>query len=458
MCLIFNFGRYTAAFLAFAISVTVSTTLSNAQHLKISQNSRYLVEEDGTPFFWLGDTAWELFHRLDREEATRYLENRAEKGFTVIQAVVLAELDGLNTPNPYGHTPLKNNDPTQPNEAYFQHVDFIVDKAEELGLYIGMLPTWGDKFNKKWGVGPVVFTPENAREYGRFLGGRYKDDPVIWILGGDRNPETETHKNIIHAMAEGLREGDDGNHLITYHPQGGSNSARWFHNAEWLDFNMFQSGHGEMYNPNFEITQQNYKRRPVKPTLDGEPAYEDHPIAWDPENGWFDEFDVRRAAYWSMLAGAMGHTYGNHNIWQMWEPGREPISSARTPWYEAIDYPGAFQMNYFRTFFQMWPFHKLRPAQQLVAGDILNNTAPALAAMARDGRFALIYIPHGQQVDINLDIFKGRTVSARWYNPRMDNYIVLKDFSAEGTRRFDPPADRARANDWVLVLEKRAER
>lgn len=110
--------------------------------LKVHTSRRYLVTEDGKPFFWLGDTAWELFHRLGREEAGVYLRDRAGKGFTVIQAVVLAELDGLNTPNPAGHRPLIENDPTQPNEPHFQDVDWVVDRAEALGLYIGMLPTW----------------------------------------------------------------------------------------------------------------------------------------------------------------------------------------------------------------------------------------------------------------------------------------------------------------------------
>ncbi|MFN3422021.1 MAG: DUF4038 domain-containing protein, partial [Armatimonadota bacterium] len=86
---------------------------------KHPNNRRFLVTEKGQPFFYLADTAWELFHRLNREEAETYLKDRAQKGFTVIQAVVLAELDGLNTPNAYGQKPLHNNDPTQPNEAYF---------------------------------------------------------------------------------------------------------------------------------------------------------------------------------------------------------------------------------------------------------------------------------------------------------------------------------------------------
>ncbi len=203
-----------------------STTKSQ---LQIGKNGRYLETAEGKPFLWLGCTAWELFHRLNREEAMEYLKNRSEKGFTVIQAVVLAENDGLRTPNAYGEVPLIDMDPEKPNEKYFEHVDFIVSKAEEYGLYVGMLPTWGDKVpNINPAAGPVVFTVENARSYGEFLGRRYKDKPVIWILGGDRNVDSDTVFMLWKAMAEGLRKGDGGRHLITMHPRGEKSSANGF--------------------------------------------------------------------------------------------------------------------------------------------------------------------------------------------------------------------------------------
>jgi len=148
-------------------------------NLTIHPARRFLMWENGTPFFYLGDTAWELFHRLNRREASLYLKDRAAKGFTVIQAVALAELDGLRAPNPYGHTPLINDDPTRPNEEYWKHVDYIVDMANRLGMFIGLLPTWGDKWNKKWGVGPEIFTPQNARVYGEWIGNRYRTRKII---------------------------------------------------------------------------------------------------------------------------------------------------------------------------------------------------------------------------------------------------------------------------------------
>ena len=153
--------------------------------ISVSSNHRFLVDESGSPFFWLGDTAWEIFHRLTREETEVYLENRRQKGYNLIQAVALAEFDGLRVPNAYGDLPFFDLDPTRPNEAYFAHMDWVIARAAEKGLYIGLLPTWGDKVNRMWGQSPMVFDVKSAHDYGVWIGRRYRQAAnVIWILGG----------------------------------------------------------------------------------------------------------------------------------------------------------------------------------------------------------------------------------------------------------------------------------
>ena len=424
--------------------------------LRVSDDRRWLTHSDGRPFFYLGDTAWELFHRLDREETDLYLRDRAAKGFTVIQAVVLAELDGLRTPNRYGHLPLIDNDPTRPNEAYFRHVDHVVGRAEELGLFIGMLPTWGDKFNLKWGVGPVVFDAENARVYGRWLASRYRGRPIVWILGGDRNPETPEHLAVVRAMAAGIREAVGETQLITYHPQGAAASHQWFHADEWLDFNMFQSGHDRADRPNDRMVEEGYALTPPKPVIDGEPRYEDHPINWRPESGWFDDFDVRQAAYWAMLAGAAGHTYGNHNLWQMWQPGREPVSSARTPWREALTHIGSSQMGYMRRLFESRPWQRLVADQGALVGDRGAGPSALRAARAADASFLLVYSPYGRSFQVDMGRLGGGRVEASWFDPQSGVAVPIGAFPGSGPRAFDPPGDEARGNDWVLVLDDAA--
>lgn len=427
--------------------------------LKVSENRRFLITDKGDPFFWLGDTAWELFHRLNREEAERYLQNRAERRFTVIQAVVLAELDGLKNPNSYGHTPLVNNDPTQPNEDYFKHVDWIVARANALGLYIGMLPTWGDKWNKKWGVGPEIFTPDNAEAYGAWLGRRYKEAGIIWILGGDRPIENETHREIIRRMALGLRHGDGGAHLQTFHPTGGSGSAQYFHESPWLDFNMRQNGHAAEFTGRYDQTRTDYDRTPVKPVLDGEPIYEDHPVSFDAKKlGHSISADVRRPLYWNLFSGAFGHTYGHHSVWQMWTTGRNPVNNPLLPWTKAILQPGAAQMQHARALLESRPFLNRIPDAEILVASSIPTAMPGAgryhfcATRDRDGRYAMVYAPVGRSFMVRLDKISGTKVKAWWFNPRDGTARSAGLFENRGNHEFTPP-DAGEMLDWVLVLD-----
>ena len=161
-----------------------------AQDLIVRPNDLIIYKKEGGAFLWLGDTAWELFHVLDKEEIVHYLDNRQKKGFTVIQAVILSELDGLDKPNAYGYLPLIDKNPTQITEGYFELVDFVIREAGKRGLYIGLLPTWASNVVEKDG-NPALFNPDNAYTYGKILGTRYKNEAVIWILGGDRNVVTD---------------------------------------------------------------------------------------------------------------------------------------------------------------------------------------------------------------------------------------------------------------------------
>lgn len=425
--------------------------------LRVSPEGRFLVRDNGQPFFYLGDTAWQLFHRLTREEMERYLKDRAAKGFTVIQAVALAELDGLGTPNAYGDVALENNDPTRPNERYFQHVDFGVRKAAELGLHIGMLPTWGDKVNRKWGVGPEVFTPENAETYGRFLGARYRNAPIIWILGGDRPIEKPLHREIWRAMAAGLRAGDGGAHLITYHPMGGQSSADMLHEEPWLDFNMLQSGHSRRNTPNYEMIARDYARTPVKPCMDGEPCYEDHPVNWKEDDGYFEAWDVRKAAYWALFAGAHGHTYGAQPIWQMWAPPRQKVSFVRRTWQEALDLPGGSQVRFAKELLLSRPFLSRIPDQSLIAGDPGHGAEHIRATRDSRGKYAMVYLPVGQPVSVRTDLLGGRRLRAWWFDPRTGESRQAGTYEAKGVVGFVPPSS-GEGQDWVLVLDDVAAR
>lgn len=426
--------------------------------LKVSDNRRFLVHEDGTPFFYLGDTAWELIHRCTLEETERYLADRAAKRFTVIQTVVLAELDGLHTPNRNGDLPLFDDDPDRPNKAYFAHVDAVVALAASLGLHLGLLPTWGDKWNQKWGVGPEIFTPENARAFGLFLGQRYAEAPIIWILGGDRPIENDSHLPILRAMAEGLREGDGGRHLITMHTWGPHATSEYVHGETWLDFHTCQSGHARN-SPNWRFIEADYARTPTRPCMDAEPGYED--MADNIRNldgGYLDDWDARKALYWSLFAGAHGHTYGCNPVWQMWTPGRQQVIYARRPWYEAMHLPGSHQMQHARALLLSRPFLSRIPDQSILANDAGEGAHHMRATRDSEGRYALVYIPSGnimgpKEIELDLASLAGNDVAAWWYDPRTGASWRLGVTPKRDRMTFIVPQG---GPDWVLVLDDAA--
>lgn len=461
----FKQGAAVALLSAATLAIGLQCAEAAAPKLKVSENRRFLVHENGKPFFYLGDTAWELFHRLNREEADRYLKDRADKGFTVIQAVAIAELDGHSAPNPYGHSPLVEMDPSRPaikdgaQNDYWDHVDYIVEKAESLGLHIGFLPTWGRYWHDATKDGKPLFSAQNAEVYGEFLGKRYKDRAIIWVLGGDRNVENDEQKETIRAMARGLKRGDGGRHLMTFHPRGGGSSSQYFHNDGWLDFNMRQNGHVPEYTGRYDQTRVDYHRTPVKPVMDGEPIYEDHPVSFNAKNlGHSIAADVRRPLYWNLFGGAFGHTYGHHSVWQMWQPGRNPINNPLMPWHDAINQPGAGQMQYGRWLMESRPFLSRIPDDDVVVPDAVVTSVPGAGryrfSATRDsaGTYAMVYAPIGRPFKVRMNKIAGARVKAWWFNPRNGKADAIGTFENQGERLFTPP-EAGEMMDWVLVLD-----
>lgn len=435
--------------------------------LAVHKDQRYLVQQDGKPFLYLSDTAWELFHRPDREQIRQYLELRSKQRFTVIHAVALAELDGVGDANAYGDLPLIDKDPARPaitpgsnpknaqEYDYWDHVDYVVDTANRLGLYVAFLPTWA-----RWlGVNPrdeKVIGAENAQAYGEFLGKRYGKKGVIWVLGGDRTGQG--FEEVWRRMAKGIAIGVSGREdyelpLMTYHPGGGATSSTWFHADSWLDFNMQQTGHSAAGTAKpWEKIAADYDRTPVKPVVEGEPLYEDHPIGFVRgvrQNGFSSDNHVRQRAYWTLFAGAAGVAYGHHSVWQMYAPGRRPINGPLYYWEEAIHRPGAAQMQHVRTLMESRPMLSRVPDQSIVV-DPLDGAERIQAMRAPDHLF--VYTGSGIAFTVNLGKISGAQVKAFWFNPRNGASTEIGVFENSGTREFKPQYEGL-GSDWVLVLD-----
>lgn len=430
--------------------------------IQVHSDNRFLMSSDGKPFFWLADTAWELFHRLDEKQASFYLDTRKEQGFNVVQAVVLAELDGIHSPNANGEAPFTNLENWEYNEPYFTHVDRILDLALERNIHIALLPTWGDKlFKDKWGTGPEIFNSKTAYSYGKWIGKRYRDQKnLVWVLGGDRNPRENTQDiEVWNQMAKGILETQNPENpiLITFHPQpadpGGS--SNWFHQAEWLDFNMHQTGHCPNQ-PTYEKITHDLRLSPQKPTIDGEPMYEEHPKCFNAkELGYSEAAEIRRIMYWNVFSGAAGQTYGCHAVWQMYDLDKAPINAPLKPWHKSLDLEAATHVKHLKNLMLSRPYFDRIPDQGLLVEEQKNDSTFIVATRDKHGSFAMFYFPTGKASAVDLSELTGSKFKITWMDPRTGVEFQGNEGLplAKGSCLPITPPSTGRGNDWVMIAD-----
>lgn len=439
---------------------------SNQEHpwehggLKTSANNQYFLHADGTPFFWLGDTGWLLPERLTREEVDCYLDNCQACGFNVIQVQVINDVPARNIygelshPNGYDFSQID----TLGQNGYWQHMDYIIDAASKRGIYIGMVCIWGGLVKKG------LMSEEEADAYGKFLALRYKEKPnIIWIIGGDVTGDTRTA--VWNRLARSIKAHDN-NHLMTFHPRGRTLSSSWFADADWIDFHMFQSGHrrynqdnGDKNYPiaigteedNWRYVEQALSCTPKRPVVDGEPSYEAIPIGLhDPSEGFWQAADMRRYAYWSVFAGAAGHTYGHNSIMQFYVPGKvEPAYAATMDWHDAMNAEGRSQMKHLLKLMKQVDFTQGKSSQEFLLDNNGTHYNRLIAFSGPD--YLFVYTYTGLPITVSLSGLPSGEKYAWWYDPRtgIPHFITSLETAQE---TFTPPGDCVPGNDWVLVI------
>ena len=391
--------KLATALAAASLSIATTAAAEVRGPIRVGKDGRHFVDQKSAPFFWLGDTAWPLFAQYSKTQAEAYLQNRSEKGFTVIQGVLAWGLgSGMEqkTPmaNALGQKPWLNDDPSTPNPAYFEHVDQLVQFANQKGLVLAMLPTWGFYVKES----PVV-NMKNARAYGRWLGARYKSAPnVVWVNGGDRTPTG--FEDVFRELARGLREGDGGAHLITYHPCGWRSSAQFYHAEDWLDFNMIETW--TEWSKIYPAVVSDSLRAPRKPVVLGEGAYENGP---EYPQGPITPLIVRRQAWWTVMAGGF-HTYGQNQMWRM-----------ETDWDKSFDTPGADQVCLMKRIVTSLPWPDLVPDQGVFATGIGSERSLNAAMRSSEGKRVLVYLASPTTVFLHLDKIEAKNAKATWISP-----------------------------------------
>ncbi|NCI48180.1 glycoside hydrolase family 140 protein [Sediminibacterium soli] len=458
--------KILATILLFACSVSAQRPAA-LPLLRVSADKHFFETGKGAPFFWLGDTGWLLFTKCSREEAVQYLETRRQQGFNVIQVMVLHQLRAKNA---YGDSALVNGDIAAPRAVpgsdftkkaqydYWDHIAYIIDEAAARGIYLALVPVWGGNIKE----GHV--TTQQAETYARFLATRFGNkNNIIWLNGGDIKG-TDGY-DVWNTIGSTIRK-YDARHLIGFHPRGRYSSSEWFQQQPWLDFNMAQSGHrtyaqdtssqekNHFGEDNWRYIRRDYALQPTRPVLDGEPSYENIPHGLhDSLQPRWTAADLRRYAYWSVLSGGAGFTYGENAVMQFHRKGdTDGNYGVTTTWKESVAAPGAWQMQYLKKLLLGRSYFDRKPAQELLVDNSENRYRYLVAA--KGNSYALVYTYTGRSFRLNMQQLGFTARKAAWYRPAGGSMTAIPVFAKKGITEFDPPGKEADGNDWVLVLEK----
>ena len=415
---------------------------------KLSDNRRYFVYADGTPFFWLSDTAWNGVLRAKADDWNQYLQTRNEQGFTAIQ-FVSTQWRG-HTKDSHGETAFAGTKRSQLNPQFFQQLDAKVVAINEHGLIAAPVILWalGESDPGQ------ALSEEDAIRVARYIVARWGAYQVIWFLGGDGNyggERAERWKKIGRAVF-----GDRHDRLVTMHPCGRHWVADEFRHEEWFDFIGYQSGHGDSLDHLRWLVMgspaTDWAKEPLRPIINLEPNYETH-ISYHSKRR-FTDFEVRRAAYWSLLvAPPAGVSFGHNSIWVWPEAPELPEGHERlgtvAPWREGLDTPGIRSMSMLRQFFESITWWRLRPATEMIVQQPGKEEPNRFVAAARtdNGDLAVVYLPEGGVIDLQVESVKRPTV-ARWFNPRAGEWTTSGTVT-KATQIFNAP-DK---DDWVLCIE-----
>lgn len=424
--------------------------------IQLSSNRRYLVHADGTPFFWLGDTAWNGALLSEHGDWEKYLKDRVTKGFTAIKFVTTQWRAAHGDVG--GQAAYAGKERISINPSFYQRMDERVDALNEHALIAAPVLIWSCCPGREGEeLSPGLFLPEDQIQVlAEYMVARWGAHQVIWLLGGDgdyRGEKAERWKRIGRAIFDAGVELD---HPVTMHPGGRHWVADEFRNEPWFTFNGYQSGHGDD-EKTFEWLikgppSENWRKETHHPDINLEPNYEGH-------RGYtrriiFDDHAIRRAAYWSLLISpAAGVSYGAHGMWGWHSKPEVPLNHPNTgialPWHEAMRLPGSTSMRHLKDLFASLKWWTLRPAQHLLAEQPGQENATRFIAIAaaEDSSWALAYIPEGGTIQLLTETLK-KPLRARWFNPRTGIWSGAPVELTTLTATVKAPD----AGDWVLWL------
>jgi hypothetical protein len=421
--------------------------------VRVSASRTFLEHADGTPFFWLADTAWNGALLATGEEWQHYIDVRTLQGFTAVQWVTTqwrASPDG----DRFNEQAYAGIERIAVNPRFFQRLDQKAAALDRAGLLNVPVLLWAIPGGSNPRVNPGVSLPESqAVRLAEYMVARWQGYDVAWILPGDgdyRGERAERWKRIGRDVF-----GRGGHAPVILHPGGMHWVLQEFLNESWIDVHGYQSGHGDDDRTLQWMTSgpptTGWTIEPRRPFINLEPPYEHH-LAYQSKQPIPAEF-VRRAVYWSLLnAPIAGTSYGGHGVWG-WDDGTKPPtdhagSGTPLPWRQALVMPGAEQMAHVASLFTSIDYWRLRPTPGALAEQPGASATSRFVAVASTPERDLLvaYTPERTVIAIHAAMVpSGQT---RWFDPRTGARSSATAARDGAVVRFEPPGP----GDWLLVV------
>lgn len=378
--------------------------------LKIAKNNRNF-ENNGQPFFYLADTCWSAFTNINESDWKYYLQYRKRQGYNVLQINILPQWDASGTDLnyvPFSQDENGNYQFDKINDDYFDHAKKMCEIAKEYGFELALVVLWCNYVPKTWANNMLAKNtmPYDCIEtYVNKVNETFTSLEPIYVISGDTDLEEEISRAYYDKASCMLKELAP-DCLQTYHVRGRlMEIPKEIINQ--MDFYMFQSGHNakpENLSMPYRLPEYFIEHYPTKPLINAEPCYEQMGYS-SKMYGRFHPFDIRRAAWQSILTGACaGITYGAAGIYSWHTYGKDFATSTGegfdtpNPWHIAIHYPGAFDYGDIKAILSDNNVLELVSRQDL----LLNDINDIRVAMSDDNQKLLVYVPENTKVKLNI--------------------------------------------------------
>ena len=458
--------------------------------VKAELGTKYFMYDDGTPFFYLGDTHWSMLSEefdsagdragnIQTDSHFKYIvDKRVEQGFTVYQS----EPIGARYDVTDGRIDRQDADGFKHADQYFQ---YIAEKGLVHANAQFFFPVYGAQIAKN---------NKALEALSRYWVARFGAYPVMWTLAqeidndfyyerGDQNFFNVSNNPWVK-VAEYMHKYDAYNHPLSGHQEGAGHTT--VNGASVTSLKADNNGASAFVSE--EVTQRTgHSWWAAQWGIDFQDVPQMHRIAeeyWASNKVgvmyegkycglWTKDAGARAQGWFAYLSGSFGYGYGATDIWSYKSTysqhaatgdGRDVVSVEykQKYWSEAIEFVSGYQVGYMRAFLEQFEWWNLKPDFDKQNYFIPNAVTSYACATIGGNEIYIVYVFSQAKGSGNLaKLDPDATYTIKWYDPRNNEYYLIGEKETANAQDHEgnpvymlPDKPNCLTDDWVILATK----